>query len=588
MSYLVIARKYRPLNFEDVIGQEHVTTTLINAINNNKVHHAYIFTGPRGVGKTTVSRILSKALNCETGITPKPCGVCKNCKEIDLGNSLDVKEIDGASNRGIDEIRDLRDDIKFAPASCRKKIYIIDEVHMLTNQAFNALLKTLEEPPAHAIFIFATTEINEVPATILSRCQRHDFKRVSSEITSRSLKEICKAENVKIDDESLLLIARSGDGSVRDSQSVLDQVIAYCGNDITIDKFSEALGVPKIDIYFDLLDIVHEKNTGKLLEYIDRINSDGINLVSYIKGILEFFRNMLVLQSTGNHSLLDLTSDSINKLKAYLNRYSDKDILFFLDLLSRSNSKLKSSPFIRIEFEIILLKILHYDPVSKIDDILEKLSAVTGEYPVDINEIMSKFSHQMTVAPATAEIEISQAAPEKKTPEIMPEEEIEAEIDEDVIQETDDPIEPDLDTPSVSVEETHEADLNISTVIEKWENFVKNVSLNIPNIGNMLFYAVPVDLRENTLEIKFDPKHKVQRNLCETKINDLKNEFNTFFSTTNIGMKIDEDDVNPNERILKIKKEKKKTQEEKKKELLEISPELKFLFDDPFNCKFID
>ncbi|NOR45210.1 MAG: DNA polymerase III subunit gamma/tau [Candidatus Delongbacteria bacterium] len=565
MSYLVIARKYRPLNFEDVIGQEHVTTTLINAINNNKVHHAYIFTGPRGVGKTTVSRILAKALNCETGITPKPCGVCKNCKEIDLGNSLDVKEIDGASNRGIDEIRDLRDDIKFAPASCRKKIYIIDEVHMLTNQAFNALLKTLEEPPEHAIFIFATTEINEVPATILSRCQRHDFKRVLSEITSKSLKDICAAEGVEIDEESLLLIARSGDGSVRDSQSVLDQVIAYCGNNITIDQASEALGIPKIDIYFDLLDIVNEKNTGKLIEYINNISSDGINFVSYIKSLLEFFRNMLVIQTTSNESLIDLTTESINKLKKYCAIYSDKDILFFLDLISKSNSKLKSSPFIRIDFEIILLKILHYDPVSKIEDILNKLSAVTGNLPIDIGEIISKI-------------------PEKKNPnEVVevPEPVTEVPKEETKIIEKAAPVQ-------VVQKETPIPTINISTVIIKWENFVKNVSDNMPNIGNMLYYSMPVVLNDNILEIKFDPKHKIQRNLCETKIKEITNEFNSFFETKNTKLKINEEIVNDDERILKIKNNQKKTQEEKRKELLEISPELKFLFDDPFNCKFID
>lgn len=577
MSYLVIARKYRPLNFEDVIGQEHVTTTLINAINNNKVHHAYIFTGPRGVGKTTVSRILAKALNCETGITPKPCGVCKNCKEIDLGNSLDVKEIDGASNRGIDEIRDLRDDIKFAPASCRKKIYIIDEVHMLTNQAFNALLKTLEEPPEHAIFIFATTEINEVPATILSRCQRHDFKRVSSEVTSKSLKDICTAEGVEIDEESLLLIARSGDGSVRDSQSVLDQVIAYCGNNITIDQASEALGIPKIDIYFDLLDIVNEKNTGKLVEYINNISSDGINFVSYIKGLLEFFRNMLVIQTTSNESLIDLTSESINKLKKYCAIYSDKDILFFLDLISKSNSKLKSSPFIRIDFEIILLKILHYDPVSKIEDILNKLSAVTGDFPVNIDDIISKLSIPIKTDSPVISTENKKKIPESieiSEPEPEPEPVIEA------IKEK---------APArVVKEDSPIPTINISTVTIKWENFVKSVSDNMPNIGNMLYYSMPVVLNENILEIKFDPKHKIQRNLCETKMKEITNEFNSFFETKNTKLKINEDIINDDERILKIKEDKKKTQEDKKKELLEISPELKFLFDDPFNCKFID
>ncbi|MCK4981254.1 MAG: hypothetical protein KAS62_12720, partial [Candidatus Delongbacteria bacterium] len=417
---------------------------------------------------------------------------------------------------------------------------------------------------SHAIFIFATTEINEVPATILSRCQRHDFKRVSSEITSKSLKDICVSENITIDDESLLLIARSGDGSVRDSQSVLDQVIAYCGNTITIDQASEALGIPKIDIYFDLLDIVGEKDTGKLLEYINNISSEGINYISYVKSLLEFFRNMLVIQTTGNENLIDLTSESINKLKKYCAIYSDKDILFFLDLISKSNSKLKSSPFQRIDFEIILLKILHYDPVSKIEDILNKLSAVSGDFPINMDEIISKAPVNVKKETPVIKTTRSEDIESKKKP---------LDIKED---------------PKPIPKETTDPQINISTITDNWEKFVKSVSDNIPNIGNMLYYSVPVVLNDNTFEIKFDPKHKIQRNLCETKSKELTREFNSFFGAKNIKLKINEEVVNENERILKIKKEQKKTQEEKRKELLEISPELKFLFDDPFNCKFID
>ena len=397
MAYLVIARKYRPLNFEDVIGQDHVTRTLMNAIKLDKVHHAFIFTGPRGVGKTTVSRILAKALNCEEGVTAHPCGKCKNCVEIDKGFSLDVKEIDGASNRGIDEIRDLRDDIKFSPASCRKKIYIIDEVHMLTTQAFNALLKTLEEPPEHAIFIFATTEINEVPATILSRCQRYDFKRVQVEVLIRALKDICDREKVSIDKESLQMVANAGDGSVRDSESVLDQIIAYCGNNITASGAAEALGMPTLDLYFEFLDLVLKKNSGNLIRFIDKIVYDGVHLMSYIKGMIEFFRNLMVLKSTGDNSLVYLTEENIKRLNGYTEYFKEEDLLYFLDLISQGVGILKLSSFQRIDFEIILLKILHYDSVSKIDNLLERMSLIEGEGEVELDRFLKEMGNKLIV-----------------------------------------------------------------------------------------------------------------------------------------------------------------------------------------------
>ena len=235
MSYVVIARRWRPQQFDEIIGQEHVSKTLSNAIANERIAHSYIFTGPRGVGKTTTARILAKALNCEKGPTATPCNDCASCKSITLGNSLDVLEIDGASNRGIDEIRNLRENIRYTPTQGKYKIYIIDEVHMLTKEAFNALLKTLEEPPEHALFIFATTEIHKVPATILSRCQRFDFRRIPLKTIMEHLQNICTQDKIDIEEEALLQIAKKADGSMRDSQSILDQIISYSGQRVTFD-----------------------------------------------------------------------------------------------------------------------------------------------------------------------------------------------------------------------------------------------------------------------------------------------------------------------------------------------------------------
>jgi len=241
MSYLVLARKWRPQLFEEVIGQRHITHTLQNAISQKRVAHAFLFTGARGVGKTSSARILAKALNCERGLRPNPCNECTTCQEITHGISMDVIEIDGASNRGIDEIRELRENVRYTPAKSRYKIYIIDEVHMLTKEAFNALLKTLEEPPPHIIFIFATTEPHKIPATILSRCQRYDFKRIPLREVVGSLKRIVEEERIQISQRGLLSIAQESEGSLRDAESLLDQVIAYAGKEIHDEDIEEAL-----------------------------------------------------------------------------------------------------------------------------------------------------------------------------------------------------------------------------------------------------------------------------------------------------------------------------------------------------------
>ncbi len=549
MSYLVIARKYRPLTFEDVIGQEHVTTTLTNAIKNNKVHHAYLLTGPRGVGKTTISRILAKCLNCETGVTPTPCGVCSNCVEIDQGNSLDVKEIDGASNRGIDEIRDLRDDIKFSPAKSRKKIYIIDEVHMLTNQAFNALLKTLEEPPEHAVFIFATTEVNEVPATILSRCQRHDFKRVDIDVLSKALKEICAKEGVEIDDGSLIILSKAGDGSVRDSQSALDQVIAFSGSVITADKTAEALGVTPVDSFFRFTDIVLSKDTGELITYIDELFCKGLHILAYIKGLMEFFRDLLILKTVNDAKILDMSADNIKKLTPYKERFGEKDLLLFIDILSQSVQKLKSSPFQRMDFEIILLKILHHEPVSNIEEIIKKLSAVEGDLEIDAEQIIREIASGLKNEQVSINTETVPETDKKKTSDTL---------------------------------------LTLDKFVSGWENFISHINAVNSRLG-VLEFGVPAGLEENrVLKVKFDKKDTVLRNLCDSKKDEIEREFNSFFETDDVRIIFIEGTVKQTDRIIKVSKSVKKTQDDKKTELLNKAPQLKFLFEEPFNCKFID
>ena len=299
MSYLVLARKYRPLTFDDVSAQEHVTTTLLNALAADRVSHAYIFTGPRGVGKTSTARILARAVNCLEPQGHNPCNKCERCIEITEGRSLDVMEIDGASNRGIDEIRDLRDRVDYAPSSAKYKIYIIDEVHMLTTEAFNALLKTLEEPPGHVIFIFATTAAQKVPATILSRCQRFDFKALPVAKIVDCLQGIITSEKLNFPLEVLEMVARKAGGAMRDALSLLDQVTAFCGNEATLEKAAQVLGVFDTELFFELSEIVSTHDSAAALAYVEKLCSEGIDLVEFYRELAEHYRNLTIFKIGG-------------------------------------------------------------------------------------------------------------------------------------------------------------------------------------------------------------------------------------------------------------------------------------------------
>jgi DNA polymerase-3 subunit gamma/tau len=298
MAFIVTARKWRPQLFDDVVGQQHISTTLKNAIEGNRIGHAYIFAGPRGVGKTTTARILAKRLNCDNPNGGEPCNKCPSCESFLKSQSLDIIEIDGASNRRIDEIRTLRESVKYAPTSGQYKVYIIDEVHMLTTESFNALLKTLEEPPEHTIFIFATTDIHKVPLTIISRCQRFDFRRIELDEIKSLLKKIAEAEKINIDDDSLTLIAKKADGALRDAESIFDQVVSFCGNDVDITLLKQMLNLIDDEIYFQISDAVLEKNFKAAFEVSEKIYSNGWNFVDFVNGLVEHFRNISTLVIT--------------------------------------------------------------------------------------------------------------------------------------------------------------------------------------------------------------------------------------------------------------------------------------------------
>ena len=355
MSYQILSRKWRPQRFDEVMGQVHITRTLQNAIGMERVAHGYLFSGPRGVGKTTTARILAKVLSCKNPQERNPCNNCTNCKEITQGNSLDVQELDGASNRGIDEIRGLREAAKYPPNSGEYRIFIIDEVHMLTREAFNALLKTLEEPPPHIIFIMATTDAYKVPATILSRTQKFDFKPISLNDISTCLKDILDNEKLTYDEEGISLIAQKADGSLRDSLSLLDQVIAYADATLDVETVKDVLGIIEENVFLDVIKLINEKNYQNLITYINELLNNGFAISDFISGFNEFIRHCMLYQRE-NSEIYNLSEDSINWIKSEC-QLNTMDILRMLDLSLKFESNLKQISQPQISLETLFMKL---------------------------------------------------------------------------------------------------------------------------------------------------------------------------------------------------------------------------------------
>jgi DNA polymerase-3 subunit gamma/tau len=373
MSYQVTARKWRPLVFEEVVGQSHVTGTLRNAIASNRLAHAYIFSGVRGTGKTTTARILAKAINCQSPKDSNPDNECEICKEITAGRSLDVIEIDGASNRGVEEIRNLRESVRYTPARGKYKVYIIDEVHMLTKEAFNALLKTLEEPPEHVIFIFATTEVHKIPMTILSRCQRFDFRRISIEEITGNLQSVARGEGVTIDEEALMVVAKKGDGSLRDAQSIFDQIRSFCGNQITVADVLKVLNVVDQELYFRVTDLVKAQDTRGGIQLVDEIVKGGYDLREFLGGLSEHLRNLLVVLTTEATELVETSEPYRKRYKEESKNFRQNDILRLLKLVNELEQAIRWSPQPRFKLEAGLLQMIKLERSVQIDALLGQI-----------------------------------------------------------------------------------------------------------------------------------------------------------------------------------------------------------------------
>jgi len=380
MTYLPFARKWRPQDFDEIVGQEHITTILKNAILLKRVHHAYLFTGPRGIGKTSTARILSKALNCEKGPSPKPCNRCNPCHEISNGSSMDVIEIDGASNRGIDEIRNLRETVKFAPSKGPYKIYIIDEVHMLTMEAFNALLKTLEEPPRHVKFIFATTEPHKLPATILSRCQRFDFRCIPIKDIVAKLKEITKEERLDIEEGVFLYIAKASDGSMRDAESILDQISSFSKGTIRFKDVIETLGMIGQETLFQCTDSIINKDTKAILHLIDEILNSGKNARQFLFELLEHFRNIMIVKCGASDEglLMGLPREAVERIKKQSQPLSRGDIFYIINIISNGLRMIKQLLPERIVLELSMIRLSSRESIVSIEELISRLPEATN------------------------------------------------------------------------------------------------------------------------------------------------------------------------------------------------------------------
>ena len=376
MTYQVLARKWRPQIFEDVIGQEHVTQTLMNAIKTGRLAHAYLFSGSRGIGKTSVARIFAKAINCDQGEPGIPCNKCRSCTEITEGFSVDVQEIDGASNRGIDEIRDLRESVKYMPSSSRYRIYIIDEVHMLTLPAFNALLKTLEEPPSHVKFIFATTESHKVPATILSRCQRFDFKRIPLPQIISHLQRIAEDEGIEIGTSGLAIIARESEGSMRDAESLMDQVISFSGQKVVEKDITDILGIIDRDIIFESSAAILEGAADRCLEVVEKIYNYGYDIKEFYRALMEQFRNLLISLIAPQKHLLDISESDREQMVPLAEMAGEEKLHLLLNFLISREEDLRFSSNPRLILETTMVKLCSLGDLPSFDDLLKKLTSL--------------------------------------------------------------------------------------------------------------------------------------------------------------------------------------------------------------------
>lgn len=486
MSYLALARKYRPEGFESIVSQNHITTTLKNAVSSGRIFHAYLFCGPRGTGKTTTARVLAKSLNCEKGPTPKPCGECTVCKEIAKCSSPDVFEIDAASNRGIDDIRELRENVRYAPVGGRYKIYIVDEVHRLTREAFDALLKTLEEPPAHVVFIFATTEPQALPATILSRTQRYDFKRIPVSALAETVISIAQKESITIDPQAALMIAKKADGSLRDALSLLDQLSNYAEGKIDSATAAEIIGIVKTEFLHEISAAVIGHDTAKVLTLFGEFVKSGGDPVELSEALLGYIRALLLIKNgVEDGSILEMDSTEIDNSKEIIEDLDSVDLLRYFTILADYKGAVKSGQDPRFAFEAALVRLSALDRAVTIESLLNNNPANSN------NPTPAPYSQPVAKPEKPNRQTFSKPAPKFTPPH------------------ANNTVKPEATNNNIAPL-SYDGALNIDLISEKWDNFCKFVAQNDKAVFAHLSLSMPSKFEKDILTIGVDDSHKFQ------------------------------------------------------------------------------
>ncbi|NOZ62830.1 MAG: DNA polymerase III subunit gamma/tau [Calditrichaeota bacterium] len=501
MSYLVLARKWRPQTFDDVVNQKHVVLTLKNALREKRLANAYLFTGPRGIGKTTVARILAKAVNCDQGISENPCNQCDSCVEITEGRSLTVFEIDGASNTGVDDVRRLQEQLSYTTTKDKYKIYIIDEVHMLSKSAFNALLKTLEEPPKNVMFIFATTEPHKLPATIISRCQRFDFKRISMKEIVERLKYICQQEKIEIEDEALFLIAKKAEGGMRDSQSLLDQAISFCGNKITMSAIVDLLGVIDWELFFQFTDAILKQDISAGLNLVEKVFFNGYGLGEFLNGLAEHFRNILLVKATNSVESIETAETFKQRYLQIIDQFEDTELLQLMQIVADAQNGIKWAVNPRIFMEMIAMKMIQLNKTERIDALLQGIDALKERFLQAPGAISAENAHNSPIRPTGAAPVRNAPITQKKIPIIKNEtgsQRVPASPG-DSNQEASDDSES-LDPPSAHSSAEH---IDIEFIKKNWEGFLDKVQNEKIAFGSFLAEGDPVRWENGSLTIAF-------------------------------------------------------------------------------------
>jgi len=541
MDYQVSARKYRPGTFDDVIGQSHVVQTLMNSIATKRIAHAFLFSGTRGVGKTTVARILAKALNCEQGPTGTPCNTCANCQEITQGTSVDVVEIDGASNTSVDDVREIRENVKFTPFRGQYRVYIIDEVHMLSNSAFNALLKTLEEPPSHVVFIFATTEIHKIPATILSRCQHYNFRRISKAEIVQRLRHVADQDGLTIEDRSLMALARASEGSMRDGLSLLDQIIAFGGNTIRHEDLEALLGAVPQERIRAMVEAVIQQDSAKALQVIAALLDQGHDVRAYCADLVEYVRNMLVAAVVPSgpelRSLIEATEEDLTQLARDAERFTVEQLQELFRMYAAAEDSLRVSAHPRFALETAAVRATRLLRTAEVQPASSRL-AVQPEKPAADRRVVTQTPAQTqdkaTPSPApvvkTTGVKVSQDNVAKtsaaggstpKAPSVAPPREVAAPPARTPAVAPSAPVVPPASVAPVQQEPkaTSAAEVSAAAVEVNWEQFQEAVSTNHPNIAPFLEMGRLVKIEGGLITLGFAKQATTARSMLEKEDN---------------------------------------------------------------------